>query len=186
MEWYETWGMCRWDYWSSIPTLLRDSYYWIFGEFTYLGICLTLHGIFSMQVSGQCIQIVSTLVSPLAHWLSTRLPLTTWSSPTPIIMSPFSRPLLMKTFFTVMDAKVVQEQNGRVGDDCECAACIKPRPIQKEALQAALILWNFIKELDNPFAYNIGLILCSFGPRTWVIETQNMKDNKVTSFFTHM
>jgi hypothetical protein len=69
-------------------------------------------------------------------------------------------------FQSVVDAKVTWEQNVRVGDDCECAACIEPGPTRKEALQAALILWNFIKELDNPFAHNLELMLCSFGPRT--------------------
>jgi hypothetical protein len=83
-----------------------------------------------------------------------------------------------------MDAKAAREQNGRVGDDRECAACIEPGPTRKEALQAALVLRNFVKELDDPFAHNLELMLCSFGPRTRVIEMQNMKDNKVTNFFT--
>ncbi|KIK80734.1 hypothetical protein PAXRUDRAFT_157894, partial [Paxillus rubicundulus Ve08.2h10] len=62
---------------------------------------------------------------------------------------------------------------------------VKPTRTRKEALQAALILEEYISELDGPFAQKLESLLGSFGKQTRFIDSdmQHLKDTKLTSYF---
>ena len=73
-------------------------------------------------------------------------------------------------FQAVMDAKMAREAN-RGGDSDEVAddsayVPSRPRPTRNEALQATLLLRDYINELDDSFARKLEVMLGSFGRRT--------------------
>ncbi|KAI6115881.1 hypothetical protein F5141DRAFT_1001121, partial [Pisolithus sp. B1] len=52
-----------------------------------------------------------------------------------------------------------------------------------DALQASLLLREYVKDINNPFARKLELMLGSFGQRTQVLDTQGMVNGKITYFF---
>lgn len=88
-------------------------------------------------------------------------------------------------FTAVMDAKKAWETNmegDKVSDDLAIPA--EPGPTHKEALQASLLLQEFVSDMDSPFAHNLEVMLCSFGHRTQVLGMQGMENSKITDYFT--
>lgn len=63
------------------------------------------------------------------------------------------------------------EQSAAMGtggnvNDSDSDGTIKPAPTQKEALQAALLLWKYVKDLNDPFAHRLEIMLGTFGQKT--------------------
>ncbi|KAI6017369.1 hypothetical protein BKA83DRAFT_4059216, partial [Pisolithus microcarpus] len=89
-------------------------------------------------------------------------------------------------FTAVMDVKKAQETNME-GDEVSNDLAIPAElgPTCKEALQASLLLWEFVSDMDSPFACNLEVMLCSFGHRTRVLSMQGMENSKITDYFTH-
>ena len=58
-------------------------------------------------------------------------------------------------------------------------------PSHGEALQAMLLLCRYTKGLNDPVAHTVETTLGSFTQRICMEEMQNMKDTKITSYFTH-
>ncbi|KIK78415.1 hypothetical protein PAXRUDRAFT_164093 [Paxillus rubicundulus Ve08.2h10] len=88
----------------------------------------------------------------------------------------------------VMEAKVAQENTAAAGGSNELDnsdESVKPPHTHKEALQAALILEEYISELDGPFAQKLEPLLGSFGKQTRFIDSdmQRLKDPNFTSCF---
>ncbi|KAI5982007.1 hypothetical protein EDD15DRAFT_2328072 [Pisolithus albus] len=46
-----------------------------------------------------------------------------------------------------------------------------PGPTQKDALQASLLLREYVKDIDDPYVCKLELMLGSFGQRTQVLNT---------------
>ena len=91
-------------------------------------------------------------------------------------------------FETVMAAKAAQEANSGGSDEVANSdnvqdAPTEPVPTCQEVLQAAAVLRKYVNKLDDPFVRKLEMMLGSFGQRTWVLGVQNMKDNKITSYF---
>ncbi|KAI6120138.1 hypothetical protein EDD16DRAFT_1479251 [Pisolithus croceorrhizus] len=88
-------------------------------------------------------------------------------------------------FTAVMDAKKVREMNTE-GDEVsnDLAVPAELGPTCKEALQASLLLQEFVSDMDSPFACNLEVMLCSFGHRTRVLSMQGMENSKITDYFT--
>jgi len=53
-----------------------------------------------------------------------------------------------------------------------------------EAVQAAIVLGQYLKRLDDPFVCELDSMLGSFGKKTWLLEMQSKKDTKITNYFT--
>ncbi|KAI6126498.1 hypothetical protein F5141DRAFT_1081248 [Pisolithus sp. B1] len=87
-------------------------------------------------------------------------------------------------FTAVMDAKKVRETNTE-GDEVsnDLAVPAELGPTCKEALQASLLLQEFVSDMDSPFARNLEVMLCSFGHRTRVLSMQGMENSKITDYF---
>lgn len=68
------------------------------------------------------------------------------------------------------------EQDTDNSDDCDT---VKSAPTQNEALQAALLLRKYTKDLNDPFACRSEMMLGSFGQQTRVQEMQGMRDTKL-------
>ena len=95
------------------------------------------------------------------------------------------------TFDSVMEVKRLWEGNlGRNPDndansdpDSDVSACT-PELTCCELLQAALMLQKHIRTLNNPFARKLEMMLGSYGQQTCAFEMQNLKDTKVTDYFS--
>ncbi|KIK75217.1 hypothetical protein PAXRUDRAFT_173446 [Paxillus rubicundulus Ve08.2h10] len=90
-------------------------------------------------------------------------------------------------FESVMDAKMLQERNAEDNnnnniDNSEPQA---PGLTRHEALQAMLMLKKYIGTINNPFSRKFEVMLGSFGQQTRVAEMQDMKDTKLTDYFSH-
>ncbi|KIK79619.1 hypothetical protein PAXRUDRAFT_160876 [Paxillus rubicundulus Ve08.2h10] len=82
----------------------------------------------------------------------------------------------------VMEAKRLQEDSD--GNKLDSAVDGPPPPARNEALQVALLLQRFTKDLDDPFARKLEVMLGSFRRRTHTKEMQAMKPTKLTSYFS--
>ncbi|KAI5992164.1 hypothetical protein EDD15DRAFT_2168615 [Pisolithus albus] len=92
-------------------------------------------------------------------------------------------------FEAVMGAKAARELNVggsdevSDGNDDSSTPAAAPGPTRKDALQASLLLREYVKDFDDPFARKLELMLGSFGQRTRALDTQGMVDSKITHFF---
>ncbi|KAI5982595.1 hypothetical protein EDD15DRAFT_2322708 [Pisolithus albus] len=59
---------------------------------------------------------------------------------------------------------------GMINDDSTTPAAVSGLT-QKDALQASLLLREYVKDIDDPFACKLELMLGSFGQRTRVLDT---------------
>ncbi|KAI5982224.1 hypothetical protein EDD15DRAFT_2181399 [Pisolithus albus] len=86
----------------------------------------------------------------------------------------------------VMEAKRSCEESAILGmsADDNNEGPVEPSPTCNEALQAVLVLQKYTKSLNDPFARKLELMLGTFGQRTRTKGMQNMKDSKITSYFT--
>ncbi|KAF9220756.1 hypothetical protein BS17DRAFT_713621 [Gyrodon lividus] len=84
-----------------------------------------------------------------------------------------------------MDAKMLQERNAEDDnnniDNSEPQA---PGLIHHKALQAMLMLKKYVRTINNPFSRKFEVMLGSFGQQTRVAEMQDMKDTKLTDYFS--
>ncbi|KIK21674.1 hypothetical protein PISMIDRAFT_12163 [Pisolithus microcarpus 441] len=82
-------------------------------------------------------------------------------------------------FTVVMDAKKARETNME-GDEVSNDLAIPAElgPTHKEALQASLLLWEFVSDMDSPFARNLEVMLCSFGHRTQDTGSRYARDGE--------
>lgn len=92
-------------------------------------------------------------------------------------------------FEAVMGAKAARELNVggsdevSNGNDDSSTPAAAPGPTRKDALQASLLLREYVKDFDDPFARKLELMLGSFGQRTRALDTQGMVNSKITHFF---
>jgi hypothetical protein len=85
----------------------------------------------------------------------------------------------------VIDAMKARENKS--GDDVDDDARDSDDELaitHREALQAVLTLQKFTKTFNDPFFRKAEVILGSLGRRAWAIEMQNMKDTRLTDYFT--
>ena len=68
------------------------------------------------------------------------------------------------------------------GDDNEP---VTPVTTCTKALQVALVLCKYTKDLNNPFTHKLELILSQFSQRTQMEGIQSMKDSKITAYFAY-
>ncbi|KAF8463207.1 hypothetical protein JB92DRAFT_2776165 [Gautieria morchelliformis] len=85
---------------------------------------------------------------------------------------------------SVMDAKKAREANKDNSDDVDGDIPIEPAPMRNEALQAMLVLRKYARDIEDPFARKLEMMLGSFGQRTRAAGMKNLKDNKLTRYFT--
>ncbi|KAF8507397.1 hypothetical protein JB92DRAFT_2960731, partial [Gautieria morchelliformis] len=52
-------------------------------------------------------------------------------------------------------------------------------PTHNEALQAVLVLGKYVRDIDDPFAHKLEMMLGSFGQRTRAAGMKTLKDNKL-------
>jgi hypothetical protein len=87
-----------------------------------------------------------------------------------------------------MEAKTAWEPITQAGtdmvDSSDLDELVKLTPTYSEALQAALVFGRYIKEFDDPLLQKFEVMLDLVGKRTWVLEVKNMKDTKITSYFS--
>ncbi|KIK80626.1 hypothetical protein PAXRUDRAFT_158156, partial [Paxillus rubicundulus Ve08.2h10] len=84
----------------------------------------------------------------------------------------------------VMDVKRVQEELAKSGDvDVKSDAPVEPAPMRNEALQAALLLQKYTKDLDDPFTRKLEIMLGLFGRKTRTATMQNTQDTTLISYF---
>ena len=86
----------------------------------------------------------------------------------------------------VMDARKVHEVAAIVGTgdhDVDDDAVDDTSPSCKEALQASLTLKKYPQNFDDSFAHKLEAMLSSFGHKTRLIESQNLKPTLVTDYF---
>ncbi|KAH7890276.1 hypothetical protein F5I97DRAFT_1971611 [Phlebopus sp. FC_14] len=82
---------------------------------------------------------------------------------------------------SMMDAKKLWERNcGHDDKDTDVPAL---GPTCSEALQAALMLRKYVGTFNDPFICKLEVMLGSFRQRTRAIETQGLKDTKMTDYF---
>ena len=62
---------------------------------------------------------------------------------------------------------------------------VKQVTTQKEALQGAMAILNYLGTWDDPFAHQVEAIMGSFGRKTRALEMQGMRDDKITTYFSH-
>ena len=84
----------------------------------------------------------------------------------------------------VMDAKEAQEKNPDSSGDDTNMAMVKPATTQKEALQGAMAILDYIGTWDDPFARQVEAVVGLFGRKTRVLEVQGMRDDKITNYFS--
>jgi len=88
-------------------------------------------------------------------------------------------------FNAVLEAKKVQEELAVLGpNDNIDDEPLEALPSRGEALQAMLLLRRYTKGLNDPVARAVETTLGSFARRIRMEEMQNMKDTKITSYFT--
>jgi hypothetical protein len=86
----------------------------------------------------------------------------------------------------VMDAWKVHEAAAITGTgdhDVDDDAINNTGPSRKEALQASLMLKKYLQDLDDSFTRKLEEMLSSFGHKTHLIESQNLKPTLVTDYF---
>ncbi|KIK77770.1 hypothetical protein PAXRUDRAFT_165771 [Paxillus rubicundulus Ve08.2h10] len=81
----------------------------------------------------------------------------------------------------VVDAKKAQEGLAVLGASNNDTP-VEPVPTHNEALQAALLLQKYTKDLNDPFACKLEMMLGLFGQRVHTKEMQGMKDSKLTLY----
>ena len=84
-------------------------------------------------------------------------------------------------FHSVMDAKAVREMDKEGSDETSDGNdnhAERPPVTRNEALEASLLLRQYIKDFDNPFARKLEMMLGSFG-----CNMRMMKDSKIHSYF---
>ena len=87
-------------------------------------------------------------------------------------------------YHAVMDANEVRERSGDSSDDPDTVA-VKQVTTRKEALQGAMAILNYLGTWDDPFARQVEVIMGSFGRKTRALEMQGMRDDKITTYFSH-
>ncbi|KAF8545932.1 hypothetical protein OG21DRAFT_1528160, partial [Imleria badia] len=83
----------------------------------------------------------------------------------------------------VMEAKRVQEQSTLLGNDDNDPESVEPDISYKEALTAAMSLQKYTKNIDNPLAHKLEVVLSTFGQMTLTEKMKSMRDTKLTSYF---
>jgi hypothetical protein len=78
----------------------------------------------------------------------------------------------------VIDAKET-EYTHEDGDE----APAENRPTRKEALQAMLVIQDYIRDIDDPFARKIESALSSLGHQTRLEQLQSMSATRITDYF---
>ena len=90
-------------------------------------------------------------------------------------------------FQAVMEARKERESDGDDESDAiksvDLETVVKPRRTCKEALQASLIMQDFLQELNTPYARSLEAELFSFGHQTRHLEFQSMKSTHITDYF---
>ncbi|KIK80910.1 hypothetical protein PAXRUDRAFT_157373 [Paxillus rubicundulus Ve08.2h10] len=89
-------------------------------------------------------------------------------------------------FESVMDAKMLQERNAEDNNnnDIDNSEPQAPGLTHHKALQAMLMLKKYVGTINNPFSHKFKVMLGSFGQQTRVAEMQDMKDTKLTDYFS--
>jgi hypothetical protein len=88
-------------------------------------------------------------------------------------------------YHAVMDAKEAWERSGDSSDDTDTAV-VKQVTTQKEALQGAMAILNYLGTWDDPFARQVEAIMGLFGRnlKTRALKMQGMRDDKITNYFS--
>ncbi|KAF9226434.1 DDE-domain-containing protein [Gyrodon lividus] len=89
-------------------------------------------------------------------------------------------------FKSMMDAKMLQERNAEDdnNDDIDNSEPQAPGLTRRKALQVMLMLKKYIRTINNPFSRKFKVMLGSFGQQTRVAKMQDMKDTKLTDYFS--
>ena len=75
-----------------------------------------------------------------------------------------------------------RERDG--GDDFDVDSLDVVKPTCQEVITAAFILQNYVADLDNPFAWNLEVMLANFNHQTWLDEVQSLQPMIITDYFT--
>ncbi|KAF8523432.1 hypothetical protein JB92DRAFT_2884861 [Gautieria morchelliformis] len=67
---------------------------------------------------------------------------------------------------SVMDVKKAREENKDNSNVIDGDIPIEPASTRNEALQAVLVLSKYVRDIDDPFARKLEMMLGSFGQRT--------------------
>ena len=90
-------------------------------------------------------------------------------------------------FHAVMETRNGQgresDSHGISGDESDTLPPVKRRRTRKEALQAALVVQEFLQELNIPYARHLEAELHSFGYQTRHVEFQSMQTTHITDYF---
>lgn len=81
----------------------------------------------------------------------------------------------------------VGDAGSNESDDVSDDEPVKPTRTRKEALQAALVVGEYISELDGPYARKLESMLGALAQQTRFLDSdmKNLKDAKLTSYFEH-
>jgi len=84
-----------------------------------------------------------------------------------------------------MEAKEAQEGSARSNQtsDANSNDPVEPVPTRIEALQAALLLQKYTRDLDDPIARKLETMLSSFRRITRTAGMRNMKETKLISYY---
>ena len=80
----------------------------------------------------------------------------------------------------VIDSKAQRENEPEAANDIG-----PPSRHDSEALQAKIIIENYIATIDEPYALKLESILADFARSTWLIKVQNMKVSLLTDYFNY-
>ena len=85
----------------------------------------------------------------------------------------------------VMEAKEAQEESTRSNEtsDANLDDPVEPVPTCIEALQAALLLQKYTRDLDDPITHKLETMLSSFRRMTHMAGMWNMKETKLISYY---
>ncbi|KAF8265301.1 hypothetical protein EI94DRAFT_359920 [Lactarius quietus] len=70
-----------------------------------------------------------------------------------------------------------------VSGDEDPETVVKPHRTRKEALQAALVMREYLQELNIPYARKLEANIFSFGYQTRHLESQSMKSTHIADYF---
>ena len=86
-------------------------------------------------------------------------------------------------FNAVMEARQVQEGEKSIQDDFDEDLLVDPIPTRAEAIRAALMISRYSMHQADPILQEVEPALASFKRRARILETRDMKESKITSYF---
>ena len=86
-------------------------------------------------------------------------------------------------FNAVMEARQVQEGDKSIQDDFDEDLLVDPILTCAEAIRAALMISRYSMHQADPILQEVEPALASFKRRARILETRDMKESKITSYF---